>query len=422
MAFRAAGVLSAILAMFTIGCGASNAGESDGGPALAADASDRDSSINGGDSGSPDTVDDLDTAFGCQGVYNPNQLLDYHLTLAESDWNALRADTSNSIYFPAEIGCGDEPTIAVGVRRKRSGGAEKVGLKVDINYVVPDQTYFGLRKLSLENGVSEGDTEDGAEIAAYLAEYLAWRMMVLSGAVSGRAAFANLYVNGRLLGVYVNVEQVDKRFLETRFGDDTGWLYKKSGGANDGFKTHEIDGLVDPYATYFCFWGSGNACPAPPSDELAQTLPDHLDIEQLLRHGAVNAIMANADSLLFKDNNYYWYDWAGKREYIAWDLDTVMREHSDVFSGGGGGGGTTAYTAVLFSNWEQDYTDILSDLLAHALTLDAILSELDRAATVAGAAFDSDPYVSGSTAEARETLRTYWEVRHAEVQAQVDAH
>lgn len=37
--------------------------------------------------------------------------------------------------------------------------------------------------------------------------------MVRSGAISGRASLARLYVNGELVGVYVNVEQVDKRFL-----------------------------------------------------------------------------------------------------------------------------------------------------------------------------------------------------------------
>ncbi len=378
--------------------------------------------LNTGDGGNPYTGDDLDAATGCQGVFNPNQLLDYNLTLAESDWHALLADTTNSIYFPAELRCGEAPAIAVGVRRKRSGGAEKVGLKVDINYLLPEQTYFGLRKLSLENGVSEGETEDGAEVAAYFSEYLSWRMMVLSGAVSGRAAFANLYVNGNRLGVYVNVEQVDKHFLDTRFGDDTGWLYKKSGSDGDGFKTHEVDGLTDPYAAYFCFWESGNGCELPSPTELAQSLPEHLDIPQLLRHGAVNAIIANADSLLFKDNNYYWYDWPGKRAYIPWDLDTVMKEHPVVFTGGAGGGSTDAYTNALFSNWEGAYDDILTDLLENSLTLDAILSEIDRAETVTDSAFASDPYVSGSASEAADKLRTYWQERHPEVVLQVEAH
>jgi len=373
------------------------------------------------DSGNPYTGDGLDTALGCEGVFNPDQILDYYLDLPESDWRALLADTTNSVYFAAELRCGGSAPITVGVRRKRSGGAEKVGLKVDINYVDSTQTFYGLRKLSFENGVSEGETEDGAEVAAYLAEYLAWRLMVRSGTVSGRAAFAQLHVNSNLLGVYVNVEQVDKRFLETRFGDDTGWLYKKSGGSGDGLKTHEIDGLQDPYADYFCFWAAGSSCPTPSDAELAETLPEHLDIPQLLRHGAVNAYMANTDALLFKDNNYYWYDWAGRREYLPWDLDTAMKDDVDVFSGGVGGQ-TDAYTSVLFANWDADYEAILTELVTDILRPEVVEAELDRAGEVAGVALDADPYATGTTGGAIDELKAYWAERHLLVLSQLEAH
>ena len=66
--------------------------------------------------------------------------------------------------------------------------------------------------------------------------------MSSSGAVSGRAALVTVTVNGTSRGVYVNVEQVDKTFLDSRLGDDSGWLYKRSGSDGDGFKTHETDG------------------------------------------------------------------------------------------------------------------------------------------------------------------------------------
>ncbi len=395
-----------------LGCSTDGTGEMhDGGPDLA-------------DGGTPSLGDEeLSTASGCSGVYNPDQMLDYYIDFQPGDWSALRADLTNSIYFEAQFRCGDEAPITVGVRRKRSGGSVKIGLKVDMNQFVSGQKYYGLKKFSLENGVSEGDTEDGAEVKAYVSEYLAWRLMVLSGAVSGRAVFARIHVDGELIGVYINVEQVDKRFLKHRLGDDTGWLYKKSGGAGDGFKTHETDGMTDPYLDYFCFWATGgNACPVPPVQELAADLPARLDITQMLLYGAVNAIMANADSLLFKDNNYYWYDWPGGRTYLPWDLDTVMKETFDVFAGGGGGGGTDVYTEVLFSNWENDYAAILDQLLNQTLTLEVINGELDRAEAVAAPGFAADPYVTGTMAEAVESLKTYWAQRHPDVQARVAAH
>jgi hypothetical protein len=370
----------------------------------------------------PVSDDELSQATGCAGVYNPDQVLDYHIEMAGGDFQAMLADQTNSIYFPAQLACGDQAPITVGIRRKRSGGMVKVGLKIDVNQIVDGQSYYGLRKLSLENGVSEGSTEDGASARDYLAEYLSWRLMQRAGVISSRAAFARVHVNGELLGVYVNVEQVDKRFLESRLGDDSGWLYKKSGSEDDGLKTHETDGLEDPYDDYFCFWiNGGGSCAAPPAETLAAELPLELDLDQFLRMGAVNAVIANTDAPIFKDNNYYYYDWSQGRVYMPWDLDTTMKDGFDVFAGGGGGG-SDIYTAVLFSNWEGDYDAILTGLLGSELTLAVILDEIERARTVAGDAFASDPYVSGSAADAAESLATYWTTRHADVSAQVAAH
>jgi spore coat protein CotH len=330
------------------------------------------------------------------------------------------ADTTYSLVVPAVMQCEGETPLTVGIRRKRSGGREKVGFKIDMNAFAPGQEWYGLKKLSLENGVSEGDTEDGADVLVYVSEYLAWRLMVLSGAVSSRATLTAVEVNGDSLGVYVNVEQVDKRFLQERLGDDSGWLYKKSGGVNDGLKTNELGAGDNPLDDYFCFWDSGNGCPAPSSDVLASELPARLDIAQFLRFGAVNALMGNADGPLFKDNNYYFYDYAsGPRVYIPWDLDTAMKDSASVYAGGGGGGNGTSFDGVLFTHWRDDYTAILDELLDNRFTSAAIQAELDRVSAVAGAAFDADPYVTGTAADAVASLQQYWAERLAAVRVEV---
>jgi hypothetical protein len=383
------------------------------------------STLAGGATGGTGATDSwprgaLDTDQGCSGVFNPDQLLRFALQMDGGDWSALLADTTYQRVFQARLRCNDEPELVVGIRRKRSGGQQKVGLKIDINHVVAGQHFHGLRKLSLENGVSSGTSTDSGDVQALVSEYLAWRLMVLSGAITGRAAMVSVTVNGSALGVYVNVEQVDKTFLKSRLGDDDGWLYKRSGGVDDGFKTHETDGLLDPYAAYFCFFGKGGAsCPLPSAADLARDLPARLNIPQLLRMGAVNALIANSDAPIFKDNNYYWYDWAGgPRVYLPWDLDTTMNSSLNVFTGGVGGQ-VSFYTDVLFSSWAGDYKAIVQDLLAQKLTAAAIGGELDRVARVAGAALDADPHAGGSSGPAVTALRSWWTARLAAVQTQV---
>ncbi|MBI3178748.1 MAG: CotH kinase family protein, partial [Deltaproteobacteria bacterium] len=188
--------------------------------------------------------------------------------------------------------------------------------------------------------------------------------------------------------VYINVERVDKVFLADRYGDDSGWLYKKSGGNGDGLKTHESDGLAgaNPYDDYFCFWPSGGGaqptCAAPA--DLATSLPQNLQIEQMLRFGAVNAMIANTDSPIFKNNNFYIYDWSGRRLYLPWDLDTCLTQATySVFTGRGTGGEIDDYVNVLFSNWEGTYDQIITDLLADKLSVASVHAELDRVVSVA---------------------------------------
>ena len=142
----------------------------------------------------------LDTQTGCAGVFNPDQILNFQLGVAPGDWAALVADTSYSLMVQARLRCNGGAEQLVGIRRKRSGGQQKVGLKIDINEFVPGQSFFGLRKLSLENGVSSGTNSDSGDVRGLLAEYLGWRLMVRSGAVSGRAALVTADRQRRVAG------------------------------------------------------------------------------------------------------------------------------------------------------------------------------------------------------------------------------
>lgn len=352
---------------------------------------------------------------GCAAVYDPGQVLHYDLRLSDADWQALIADTTNSVYFSAELRCDDGAPLRVALRRKRSGGTTKVGLKVDINREVAEQTFHGLKKLSLENGISEGDESTSAR--SLLSEFLAWRLMVLSGAVTGRAAMARVTANQFDLGVYVSVEQVDKAFLSSRLGDDSGWLYKKSGNDDgDGYQTRE--GEPNPFETNLCFWDQ--SCPAPAPNELPVVLPAYLDIEQLLRVAAVQALIGNTDAFPLKNNNVIFYDWTGGgRMYFPWDLDTTMTRSFDVFTGRVPGG-TSRYVDMLFSNWRADYGRILTELVNDRLRLDVILAEIDAVLEVAGNALAADPWLTSDASEA-EQLKSWWRSQHAAVVASLDA-
>jgi hypothetical protein len=95
-------------------------------------------------------------------VFNPFQILNLNLQLAEQDWDTIRHDTTNEIEVPALFWADGESPILVSVRRKSSRALPseadpvKVGLKIDINELVDGQKWRDLTKVSLENGTDSG--------------------------------------------------------------------------------------------------------------------------------------------------------------------------------------------------------------------------------------------------------------------------
>ena len=362
-------------------------------------------------------ADGLVTGTGCDGLFSADQLLAHALTMSDTDWRDVLNDRTFDLERPAWLACGDEAPLYVGVHRKRSGTLPKVAFSIDVNAYVSGQTWHGLKKVTFENGVSEGEVAKPVDIVG---EYLSWRLMSLSGAMSARAALATLTINGEQRGVYTVVEGVDKTFLAARLGDKSGWLYKYSGSLDDGYRTNEDE--PNPYEAWFAFM-DGKKTKLPSTATLAAELPARLDIDQMLTVGAVNAIMGNADAPIFKPNNYYRYDGAGGRVYFPWDLDSSMTTGFDVFTGRKGA--STQFTRVLFTNWEDDYDAILTGLVDGQLSEDVVAGELERIRTIGAAAIDADPFLDsldgGADAEI-DGLLAWWAARLPEVRAQVGAH
>ena len=70
---------------------------------------------------------------------NPDQILTLGLGLPAGDWAALLADTTYALMVQARLRCNGTRAL-VGVRRKRSGGQQKVGLKIDMDEFVAGQS------------------------------------------------------------------------------------------------------------------------------------------------------------------------------------------------------------------------------------------------------------------------------------------
>jgi hypothetical protein len=149
-----------------------------------------------------------------------------------------------------------------------------------------------------------------------------------------RGNFAQLYINDTLFAFYSLVENVDKTFLSTHFGNKNGDLFK----AVDGFGTIEYlsdfkwYGVDDSnYTPRYELKTDGSATAWPQllsfldtlnnSLDPAASIPSKLNMSSVYKVFATDILLANLDSYVNSGRNFYIYFNTGtnKIDWIFWD-------------------------------------------------------------------------------------------------------
>lgn len=159
----------------------------------------------------------------CSDLHADGALPTFELELAQDAWAGLeaefRAGSDAETYYPAVFRYGSEVVrdARVRLRGNNSKCGDKMQFAISFNQVNPQGRFHGLRRLNLDHGGCQLFTERLA---------LSWLREDV-GLPAACANHARLVVNGRYYGLFVNIEHVNKDFLQRHFGDaDEGNLYK----------------------------------------------------------------------------------------------------------------------------------------------------------------------------------------------------
>ncbi len=277
-------------------------------------------------------------------VYEPLIVRNLNVKLSENDWQTIVNDETFDIEVPALFWMdGESETYAIVIRRK---SATAVGSKVSFRVKFTTVRWHDIDKLSLENG------DDNNVVSEGLSWYM-HRVAANENHQPGLAAWANLTMhvegmdesgNPTLVelpqGLYLNVELPDKHFLRHRglWDPSTTFFYKQ-----DDIGLPELKETPDRgnspaynYLNYSPFREATSAkgrktSSTQPSDAvLQQDLLNWINMDSMLRVGAVNAYTDNPDELFNKGKNFFWVDFATtvgdyRRLYFPWDLDSSIR-------------------------------------------------------------------------------------------------
>lgn len=270
-------------------------------------------------------------------IFDNTKIYTYELDFYVDDWEQQLKDNydSGQLYMPAKFTYGNMVLDSIGVRYKGNSSyimslhTRKKPFKFNIDKY-KGQTFFGVDMLNFSNCV-----KDPSFMRERISYEIARRYMP-----APRTAYVNLYIEGELIGLYVQVEQIDKTFLRRYFDDNDFNLYKvgdQGGGleylgadqasyeAIYELKTNEV---INDWSAFITMIEKLNNTPA---SVFVDTINNYLNLESCINILAFNMTFSHFDSYTGSGRNYYFYDDSISSQFhmILWDLNETFGAYTN---------------------------------------------------------------------------------------------
>ncbi len=269
-------------------------------------------------------------------LYDDTVVATISIDIAREDLNFLYAagNEDSDLEFPATFtfdnGTIQEVVENVGFRLRGNTSrlSAKKSFRVSFNTFEPGRKLYGIEKLNLN-----GEHND----PSIMRTKLSWDLFAEMGVPASRANHVRVYINGTYYGLYINVENIDEQFLQSRFRNDEGSLYKCLWPADLAYLGPDADAYrpdasrrpydlklrdsddegYDDLAAFIDL--VNNTSPSAFEDAIENAF----DVNGFLRALAVTVATGSWDTYAFLKNNFYLYfnPETGKVVYIPFDFD-----------------------------------------------------------------------------------------------------
>ena len=292
--------------------------------------------------------------------------------------------------------------IGFRLRGNTSRQADKKSFKVKFGEFAPGTEFYGLSKLNLKGAHND---------PLVMREHISFRLLRAIELPATRTSHVKLYVNNEFMGVYLNIEQIDKRYLKSRFANKDGNLYKCFWGAdltvgNDAYDNGlfelETNKLTNDRSDLENFLDVlNNSTFGNFRDNIYKTL----NVEGALKYLAVEVLIGHWDGYVYNKNNFYLYQntATGKMEVIPYDVDNTLgvdfigRDWTDrnIYTWS-----RTNESRPLFENllvvdeFYKMYTEFVNQFITNYYNQDYIFDVIDSTAQLIRPALVHDTYYS----------------------------
>ena len=286
-------------------------------------------------------------SFG-QTFYDENTIQDIRIVFSQSNWDALldAAEASDAYVQATSVTINGTLIENVGVKYKGNSSYNasynKNPFHIELD-TYQDQDYQGYTDIKLNNVIYD---------PSFVRETVAYNITrkYMHAPLSN---YANVYVNGTLIGLYTNVESISKKFVDSHFGSKTNAFFNCSPPAGAGPSTTNLPNLAylgTNSTSYESAYEMKSDTGWDDLINLTNTLSNNvtnietiLDVDRALWMLALDNVMVNLDSYIgqFKQNYYLYKDDNGRFNPIKWDFNMCFGTFNMTGSSGSSGTLTT---------------------------------------------------------------------------------
>ena len=278
--------------------------------------------------------------YGFEKFYNVSHLVKVEIQLKESDWDLMRVqhrllvktlrtdipptDQAKQFdYFPAQLKIDGVEVGKVAIRKKGFVGSldvDRPSLKIQIDRFDKKKMFAGVDTLTLNN-----NRQDPTRVH----QLLGYQLFRNAGIPASHCNLAHVTVNGKSLGIYSNVESLDKHLFRRAFESAKGTLYEGT-----------IADFVEPSLVRFeRKFGSKKADKILKKISLALKLDNkktlkelgrYLDLESFYSFWAMEVLLGHWDGYVSNKNNYFiYFDSKSERlSFLPWGLDQLATDRN----------------------------------------------------------------------------------------------
>ncbi len=278
-------------------------------------------------------------------LFDKKTVGEIRLTIPTTDWvaalDSLRIYGTESL--PTSVVIDglryDGATVRFRGDKSYAKGLKRNPFSIKLNNSNLAQNHQGYTAIKLSAAV-----RDPSMVREMLYQEIASKYMPAS-----QTAYTKLFVNDEYIGVYVDIENIDKPFLESHFGTFTGALFKAGVTVKPEnipptcklniFGSLEYEDNLDCYKSNFEIGSRGGWTELQElTRKLAQepaNIGQVLDVDRTLWMLALNNVMVNLNSYSGKSSiNYFLYrDGNNRFQPIQWDLNLSFASYKNTGSG-----------------------------------------------------------------------------------------